>query len=504
MKKLFAILKNKIIIHPILFSFLPILFLFQYNINEVPLFDILIPLGLSIIPAVILWIPLAKLFGYTKSSLITSYTLLVFVIFGNLHNVLLTQPEEILQILGKTTVLGAILLISNIIFAIFIIKRKTIPNITNPLNVMSITIVGFLLVSSLGYYIMNPIDENLVNYFGEIDIPTPQSDYKPDVYMFVLDEFAGKTQLKLDFNYDLQPFENKLIEREFIVPTSFTNYPNTDFSLPSLMNMMYMDKVVEGMENDSRDFQTTTKILRINNVMKIFQANDYDVVTFFGGMANAYNTQLVDKKLCAFGGFNPDLKKNYVLTYLPTSYFNEILLENKSREKLECVFKTFEDNTFVDNSKPKFVLAHLRLPHEPYLWDENGNIMQNKDMYDKSAYLSQLKFTETKMLEIIDTIQSHSPNAVIIIFSDHGYRGDIDWENPKMIDYIRGFDTITALYFPDNYEKIPSEISNVNIFRVFFNSYFNADFEILENKHMWYIYEKPYDHTKVSETFKET
>ena len=497
-------LNHKIIIHPILFSFLPILFLFQHNINEVPLFDILIPIGLSIISAIILWIPLKILFGYTKSSLITSYILLVFVIFGNLHNMLLAHPEEILQILGKTSVLGTILLISNIIFAIFIIKRKTIPSITNPLNVMSITIVGFLLVSSLGYYIMNPIDENLVNYFDEMDIQTPQSDYKPDVYVFVLDEFAGKTQLKLDFDYDLQPFENKLIEREFIVPTSFTNYPNTEFALPSLMNMMYLDKVVVGMENNSRDFQVTHQILRINNVMKIFKANDYDIITFFGGMGNSYNTQLVDEKLCGFGGFNPDLTKNFVLTYLPVSYFNEVLLENHSREKLECVFKTFEDNSFNDNSKPKFVLSHLRLPHEPFVYDENGNSVENKDEYDKSAYLSQLKFAETKILEIIDTIQSHSPNAVIIIFSDHGYRGDIDWENPKKIDYIRGFNTITSFYFPDSYEKIPSEISNVNIFRVFFNSYFNADFEILENKHMWYTAEKPYNHIKISDTFKET
>ena len=497
-------LNHKIIIHPILFSLLPILFLFQHNINEVPLFDILIPLGLSIIPAVILWIPLKILFGYTKSSLITSLTLLSFTIFGNIHNVLLDHPEVILQVLGKTSILGTIFLISNIIFIIFIIKRKTIPNITSPLNVMSITIVGFLLVSSLGYYIMNPIDENLVNYFEEIDIQTPQSDYKPDVYLFVLDEFAGKTQLKLDFDYDLQPFENKLIERGFIVPTSFSNYPNTEFSMPSLMNMMYLDKVVEGMENNSRDFQVTQEILRINNVMKIFKANDYDIITFFGGMHNSYNTQLVDEKLCAFGGFNPDLKKNFVLTYMPTSYFNEILLEGYTREKLECVFKTFEDNAFDDNSKSKFVLAHLRLPHSPYVYNENGDIMQNKDKNDKSAYLSQLKFTETKILEIIDTIQSHSPNAVIILISDHGYRGEINWENPKRMDHIRAFNTITSFYFHTGYEKVPSEISSVNVFRIFFNSYFNADFEILEDKHIWYIHEKPYNQTTVSDIFKKT
>ena len=44
---------------------------------------------------------------------------------------------------------------------------------------------------------MNPIDENLINYFNELDIQTPQSDNKPDVYMFVLDNFQVKILLNL-------------------------------------------------------------------------------------------------------------------------------------------------------------------------------------------------------------------------------------------------------------------------------------------------------------------
>ena len=48
-----------------------------------------------------------------------------------------------------------------------------------------------------------------------------------------------KLNLNYDFGYDLQPFENKLNERGFMVPASFSNYPNTEFSLPSIMNMMY-------------------------------------------------------------------------------------------------------------------------------------------------------------------------------------------------------------------------------------------------------------------------
>ena len=327
--------------------------------------------------------------------------------------------------------------------------------------------------------------------------------------MFVLDEFSGKNTLKLDFNYDLQSFEDELIEQGFIVPTSFSNYPNTEFSMPSIMNMMYMSNEIKDIQNNSKnntstDFRIIQQIHASNNVMKIFKANNYDVVTFFGGMGNQYNTQLVDKKLCAFGGFNPDLKKNFVLTYLPISYFNEILLENQSREKLECIFKTFEDNSFEDNSKAKFVLTHLRLPHEPFVYDENGNKVQNKDKKDKSAYLSQLKFSEKQILKIINTIQSHSPDSVIILMSDHGYREEINWKNPKKIDYMRGFNTITSFYFPIGYEEIPTEISSVNIFRIFFNSYFNADFEILENRHIWYSEEKPFNHIEVSEMFKET
>ena len=69
---------------------------------------------------------------------------------------------------------------------------------------------------------------------------------------------------------------------------------------------------------------------------------------------------------------------------------------------------------------------------------------------------------------------------------------------------MRGFNTITSFYFPIGYEEIPTEISSVNIFRIFFNSYFNADFEILENRHIWYSEEKPFNHIEVSEMFKET
>ena len=63
--------------------------------------------------------------------------------------------------------------------------------------------------------------------------------------------------------------------------------------------------------------------------------------------------------------------------------------------------------------------------------------------------------------------------------------------------------TITYFYFPNTDKQIPVEISAVNIFRIFFNTYFNSDYEILENRNIWYEPGRPFDFIEVSHAFKE-
>ena len=41
--------------------------------------------------------------------------------------------------------------------------------------------------------------------------------------------------------------------------------------------------------------------------------------------------------------------------------------------------------------------------------------------------------------------------------------------------------------------------SGVNIFRIFFNTYFDTEFPILEDKKFWYQPTKPYDFIDVTE-----
>ena len=153
--------------------------------------------------------------------------------------------------------------------------------------------------------------------------------------------------------------------------------------------------------------------------------------------------------------------------------------------------------------RPEYVHGHIRLPHYPYVYNQNGEHVYDIDPTNKNAYLEQLIFADKKTLELVDSIQNRSAESVIIIMSDHGFRQYINWEEPEKEDFIRGFNTISAFYFPGKTNSIPSEVSAVNTFRIFFNTYFDTNYEILEDRHIWYTDDKPYDFEDISHEFKK-
>ena len=107
----------------------------------------------------------------------------------------------------------------------------------------------------------------------------------------------------MDFNYSLKPFITQLEERDFIVPDlTFTNYPNTIFSIPSSLNMKYADDVIEKYHSDSKDIRVSYPLLKHNNVMKIFKAYGYEITVFANGFEGRFSmpadSPYIDENLC--------------------------------------------------------------------------------------------------------------------------------------------------------------------------------------------------------------
>ena len=181
-----------------------------------------------------------------------------------------------------------------------------------------------ILISLFFLYISSQSFENNEDFnFQEISIIINNIQNKPDVFVLLLDEFAGEKQLEMDFDYSLKSFKTQLEERNFLFSNqSFTNYPNTIYSIPSLLNMIYADDVIEKYQSDSKDVRASSPLIKHNNVMKIFKSYGYNVTTLSNGYGEKFNvpgdSPFVDQKLCTTDNIiEPAILMTLVEIYVP-------------------------------------------------------------------------------------------------------------------------------------------------------------------------------------------
>jgi hypothetical protein len=135
-------------------------------------------------------------------------------------------------------------------------------------------------------------------------------------------------------------------------------------------------------------------------------------------------------------------------------------------------------------SEPKFVFAHLIIPHSPFVFGPDGeyvNIPYDADAGNiykwedgKRGHTYAVTYINKVMLEILPQIlRTSTTPPIIIIAADHGSpRGGV--ENSVRI--------LTAIYAPVAESHFYTTITPVNLFRILFNTYFNGDFDLLPDK----------------------
>ena len=136
--------------------------------------------------------------------------------------------------------------------------------------------------------------------------------------------------------------------------------------------------------------------------------------------------------------------------------------------------------SFVES--PKFVFAHLVKPHDPYSFDQYGNIALGegwKDDHDpevESAFHGQVIWLNARMLETIDAILGASNRMpIVVIMSDHG--------REKCRNAPICHDILAAYLLPEGGEiEFYPEMTSVNAFRLILNQYFDVGLETLEDR----------------------
>ena len=381
--------------------------------------------------------------------------------------------------------------------------RKTKKNLFATNKVITIAVGIFVLISLFqvitGYY--NTYTDSKKN---NIDIAVDSADEAEafrDIYYIVLDGYASPEVLRDVMGLkEIDQTVNSLEEKGFFVANeSKSNYPGTLLSLPSSLNMSYL----EDPNAHKRHFT-----LAENHKTKDFLQSQGYKYLHFGADAFTYFNRYADENvnLGLFSPYQTAVWHNTVfrpLQDLSNTRFDRLAekfgfldrnLTQWKREKfkLEKLSEVPEKH-----NSPVFVFAHFLVPKGANVFDEEGNFLTKEEADERGViknYLGQTVYINKEIEKLVDTLLENSATEpIIIIQGDHGfpfwgYRDVIeefvrpDLAKELVVPGKYSFPIFNAYYFPDGGNKLLYDsVTPVNTFRILFNHYFGQDIELLDD-----------------------
>ncbi len=191
---------NLLNLHFLILSVIPLLLIYSNNVHEIPPLDIVFPVILSLVFSGIIFGILRIKWNTQRSAIISSILFINFIVFGNIRYFLKNDIQLNFEYLTVTLL---IIFLITIVLSIFFILRKNVSNeISRIFTIFSLSLILILTPNILFFYIDSE-KENTELFEINLDV---EMTSKPDVYVIIMDEFAGEIQLSRDFDYYPEKF----------------------------------------------------------------------------------------------------------------------------------------------------------------------------------------------------------------------------------------------------------------------------------------------------------
>jgi len=487
-------------VYPFLISLYAVLSLYAANMDEIFINSIgrlLIVLTLSTAVLLILFYWLTR--DWQKSGLYLGFILLLFFTYGHIHTFKEVAVGGI-QIFRHKYLL-AIWLLIGVAGLIMIRQLKDLNPLTAFANTMSVVMLFFPIIN-IGRYMIeervyNPTVGTQTSSPFKMSVPSPA----PDVYFIVLDAYGRADILQKLFGYDNSGFINELQDIGFyVVECSQSNYARTQLSIASTLNMDYVPNLVPDIYADEVKYWISPLLLH-SQVRGSFEKLGYKTVAFYNGYPRvhwedadyylqpeerSFLSEQLDSKLTSFEVMF--LNTTLFSAYIDSQTAGTQITSNPSRREAD-MYMLAKLPKIPQIVGPKFVYAHLMLPHPPFVFGPNGeevtigisgdglnDVQEYQDGASRIGYRDQLIYTNSRIIPVLREIIGNSPTPPIIVLeSDHGptgYGGAINRMGNFMAYYFPGKDVAEAAY--------PS-ITPVNSFRLVFNEYFGGEYPLLDD-----------------------
>ncbi len=362
--------------------------------------------------------------------------------------------------------------------------------------------------------------------------PEP-ADTRRDIYYIVLDRYANAAQLQEVYGFDNGRFIADLEAEGFFFPRAANaNYQRTAHSLASSLNLNYLDRLTSVVGPDSDNWRPLYGLLEDTEVHRFLDRQGYRLLHFGSWWNPTRLSRIADEN------HNWWAPPEFLRVYLRRSllgfmgrifdaYAFDVRQQqcDRIRHKFDMLHRTAK------SPGPKFVFAHILLPHPPFVFGRDGSCLSRKASMDRSRrdnYIDQVEYANHLLLELVRALRREARVAPIIVLqADEGpwpaaYAGNeidglgtdvkvVDWEKASDPELREKMGILHALHLPG--EEVPGQASEaayhgmtpVNTFRIIFNRYFGTALPLLPDRN--YVFrdnERLYSFLDVTDRLSET
>ena len=494
------------------------LLVYSQNIHLILIQGIIFPTLIILGITIALWVSIKYLLKNTrKSALLASLYVFLFFSYGIIFEILEPNVTQEYFILIHASLL--IIYTSFAVFATYYIAKthRKLNNITTTTNVVSITLLSLVLINIAAY--------NFENFSGfedethEPNILVNNLKNSPDIYYIVLDEYAPLRTLNVFYNYDNTDFIEFLQERDFYVAkSSHSNYAETFLAMASTLNMKYVNYLSDIVGEESLDQRIPYQMISNNLVMKNLKSVGYEIYNFDSGWWGTRSLQIADVNLCSKNQ-NMDFHTLHALKQISVLRSFDVFIKDPSskifhqerRDRIHCQFDEIA-KIRQETEKPVFVFMHVMAPHDPFVFGPNGEEVDYQYTFgptgtaylDRSeeniAYINQLTYLTKILKETVESLLENSDNLPIIIIQSDTGPAVSSADTTNDVHQVGRMSIFNAYYFPnEKYDLLYDDITPVNSFRIVFDSHFQTNHGLVDDRVFYSTYEKPYTLTEITD-----
>jgi hypothetical protein len=491
-----------------MFAMFPVLALYAQNVAEVAPSDIGLPIGiLAGLAFVLLLVWVLILRNLNRAGLVTSLFIVLFTSYGHVADTVDgwgVTDAVMLPIWSIVIVVGTYWAIRT---------RWDLRRLTAMLNLVALTLIVVPSITIVIHEARADWDQTGGGQLLDAQATeTAAGDASPDIYYIILDRYASASTLESTYGFDNSEFLEYLSCNGFYVASeSVSNYPTSWHSLASSLNMQYINYLGEELAEGFTDLDPIYAMLEDYEIWRFLKDRGYTFVHLGSWCEPTRDNRYADINIMYWNTpeflvstfettmLQPVLEDGRLGRWLKglPSWLVSPFWDSYRVDKWEGILEQFDGLAEMPATEdPTFVFAHVLVPHEPYVFDRDGNyvtVEQERERGKYVGYVEQLVFTNGKLVQLVDDILSASESPpVIILQADEGPRPEryetdpyhFSWEQATDAELREKMGILNALCLPNvDYEgTLYPSITPVNSLRLVLDLYFGTSLGLVPDR----------------------